>query len=204
MKQRPMVLIFAGVLSGTAVVWNIMSMTAAFYLLTGICLLASLIFSDRRYGWVVVGILTGILLSLGFKTSMKLDLIQVKEKATEYTMGRVLEVSKTKKGKLAVLLKNKNLEGKILLYTPEDEKNNILGCINIDMVGEKGKGPIIMQTVNGENNIISIMMDKLTNKEFNLSGGGSSDDLSFYMVERKRRISDLSSQLLRQQRRRNR
>lgn len=35
MKQRPMVLIFAGVLSGTAVVWNIMSMTAAFYLLTG-------------------------------------------------------------------------------------------------------------------------------------------------------------------------
>ena len=110
MKQRPMVLIFAGVLSGTAVVWNIMSMTAAFYLLTGICLLASLIFSDRRYGWGVVGILAGILLSLGFKTSMKLDLIQVKEKATEYTMGRVLEVSKTKKGKLAVLLKNKNLE----------------------------------------------------------------------------------------------
>ena len=51
------------------------------------------------------------------------------------------------------------------------------------MVGEKGKGPIIMQTVNGENNIISIMMDKLTNKEFNLSGGGSSDDLSFYMGE---------------------
>jgi len=32
MKQRPMVLIFAGVLSGTAVVWNIMSMTAAFYI----------------------------------------------------------------------------------------------------------------------------------------------------------------------------
>ena len=104
MKQRPMVLIFAGVLSGTAVVWNIMSMTAAFYLLTGICLLASLIFSDRRYGWVVVGILAGILLSLGFKTSMKLDLIQVKEKATEYTMGRVLEVSKTKKGKLADII----------------------------------------------------------------------------------------------------
>lgn len=51
------------------------------------------------------------------------------------------------------------------------------------MVGEKGKGPIIMQTVNGENNIMSIMMDKLTNKEFNLSGGGSSDDLSFYMGE---------------------
>ena len=36
-----------------------------------------------------------------------------------------------------------------------------------------------MQTVNGENNIISIMMDKLTNKEFNLSGGGSSDRFFF-------------------------
>ena len=34
-----------------------------------------------------------------------------------------------------------------------------------------------------KNNIMSIMMDKLTNKEFNLSGGGSSDDLSFYMGE---------------------
>ena len=78
-----------------------------FYLLTGICLLASLIFSDRRYGWVVVGILAGILLSLGFKTSMKLDLIQVKEKATEYTMGRVLEVSKTKEGKVSSTLKIK-------------------------------------------------------------------------------------------------
>lgn len=118
MKQRPMVLIFAGVLSGTAVVWNIMSMTAAFYLLTGICLLASLIFSDRRYGWVVVGILAGILLSLGFKTSMKLDLIQVKEKATEYTMGRVLEVSKTKKGKLAVLLKIKIWRGRFFYIHP--------------------------------------------------------------------------------------
>lgn len=78
MKQRPMVSYICQCLSGTAVVWNIMSMTAAFYLLTGICLLASLIFSDRRYGWVG-GILAGILLSLGFKTS-KLDLIQVKER----------------------------------------------------------------------------------------------------------------------------
>ena len=105
MKQRPMVLIFAGVLSGTAVVWNIMSMTAAFYLLTGICLLASLIFSDRRYGWVVVGILAGILLSLGFKTSMKLDLIQVKEKATEYTMGKSFRSIENKEGKVSSTFK---------------------------------------------------------------------------------------------------
>src|SRR5699024_9077600 len=53
---------------------------------------------------------------------------------------------------------------KFVLNFYEDEKNNILGSINIDMVGEKVKGFIIMLTVNGENNIISIMMDKLTNK----------------------------------------
>lgn len=121
MKRRPMVLIFTGVLSGTAVVWNIMSMTAAFYMLAGICLLAALFFSDRRYGWIVMGMLTGILLSFGFKTSMELDLAQVRERTIDDTTGRVLEVSKTKKGKSAVLLKHENLEGKILLYTPEKE-----------------------------------------------------------------------------------
>ena len=104
MKQRPMVLIFAGVLSGTAVVWNIMSMTAAFYLLTGICLLASLIFSDRRYGWVVVGILAGILLSLGFKTSMKLDLIQV-GKGNRIYNGKSFRSIENKEGKVSSTFK---------------------------------------------------------------------------------------------------
>ena len=51
MKQRPMVLIFAGVLSGTAVVWNIMSMTAAFYLLTGICLLPFPLPGSDQVSW---------------------------------------------------------------------------------------------------------------------------------------------------------
>ena len=116
MKQRPMVLIFAGVLSGTAVVWNIMSMTAAFYLLTGICLLASLIFSDRRYGWVVVGILAGILLSLGFKTSMKLDLIQVRKGNRIYN-GKSFRSIENKEGKVAVLLKIKIWREDPFIYT---------------------------------------------------------------------------------------
>lgn len=121
MKQRPMVLIFAGILSGTAVVWKIASMTTAFYMLAGICLLAVLFFSDRRYGWAAIGVIVGIVLSFASKTSMELDLSQVKEKPMEYTTGKVLEVSRTKKGKLAVLLKQDDLEGKILLYTSGDE-----------------------------------------------------------------------------------
>ena len=121
MKQRPMVLIFAGVLSGTAVVWKIASMTTAFYMLAGACLLAVLLLNDRRCGWIAAGMIAGILLSFASKTSMELDLSQVREKPMEYTMGKVLEVSKTKKGKLAVLLKQENLEGKILLYTSGDE-----------------------------------------------------------------------------------
>lgn len=120
MKQRPMVLIFTGILSGTAVVWKITSMATAFYILAGICLLIILLFSDRRYGWIVAGMSVGILLSLGFKTSMELDLLQVRKNPKEYTTGKVLEVSKTKKGKLAVLLRQENLEGKILLYTSGD------------------------------------------------------------------------------------
>lgn len=73
--------------------------------------MASLIFSDRRYGWVVSwNTYRNFIIVRAFKTSMKLDLIQVKEKATEYTMGRVLEVSKTKEGKISSTFKNKNLE----------------------------------------------------------------------------------------------
>lgn len=122
MKQRPMVLIFTGILSGTAVVWKITSMTAAFYVLTGISLLAILFFCDRRYGLIAAGMLAGALLSIGSKTSMELDLSQVRTRGLEYRTGKVLEVSKTKKGKQAVLLKHQDLEGKILLYTSGDEK----------------------------------------------------------------------------------
>ncbi len=60
-----------------------------------------------------------------------------------------------------------------------EEKDNILGCINIDMVGEKEAGDVIMQTVAGRQNILSLMMSDI----FKLQSGGSSDELSFYMGE---------------------
>ena len=52
MKKRPMVLIFTGVLSGMAVVWNILSMATAFYLLAGLCIMVCMFCFDKGYGWV--------------------------------------------------------------------------------------------------------------------------------------------------------
>lgn len=65
----------------------------------------------------------------------------------------------------------------------EDEKEDIIGCINIDMVGEKDAGNLIMQTSNGKHNIISFMLDEILENKLKLAEGGSSDELSFYMGE---------------------
>ncbi|MGG5460140.1 M28 family metallopeptidase [Clostridium sp. B9] len=64
-----------------------------------------------------------------------------------------------------------------------DEKENIIGCINVDMVGEKEAGDLIIQSVNGRHNILSFMMKSILSEETKLVRGGSSDDLSFYMGE---------------------
>ena len=96
MKKRPMVLIFTGVLSGMAVVWNILSMTTAFYLLAGLCLIAGMLCQDRRYGWIMAGMIVGILFAVFARISMNLDLSQVKDHANKYTTGTVVEVSQTK------------------------------------------------------------------------------------------------------------
>lgn len=59
----------------------------------------------------------------------------------------------------------------------DKEKENILGCINIDMVGEIGAGDIVMQTYRGYHNYMSLLFkDSL---EIDLGGG--SDEVSFYM-----------------------
>lgn len=63
----------------------------------------------------------------------------------------------------------------------EEEKNNVIGCINVDMIGEKGIGSISMNSATGKNNLISVIIDELTDNEFNLLKGGGSDELSFYM-----------------------
>ncbi len=122
MKNRPMVLIFTGVISGMAVVWNIMSMTTAFYLLAGLCVISCMFYCNKRYGLIMAGMTLGIVFAIFAKISMNLDLSQVRDQREQYTTGKVVEVSETKTGKQALLLKNDVLEGKILLYTPSNKK----------------------------------------------------------------------------------
>lgn len=132
MKKRPMVLIFAGILSGTAVAWNMMSMTTAFYVLAGICILIILLQNDKRYGLFVIALVFGLLTSTGSRISMDLDLSQVDHSKAAHITGEVIEVSKTKKGKQALLIKNSRLEGKILLYTPSNKKIAIGDILSFD------------------------------------------------------------------------
>ena len=122
MKKRPMVLIFTGVLSGMAVVWNILSMATAFYLLAGLCIMVCMICFDKGYGWIIAGMILGIIFAASAKISMNLDFSQVRYNETQDIIGKVVEVSQTKTGKQALLLKNDMLEGKILLYTSNDEE----------------------------------------------------------------------------------
>lgn len=77
---------------------------------------------DRRYGWIMAGMIVGILFAVFARISMNLDLSQVKDHANKYTTGTVVEVSQITTGKQALLLKNEVLEGKILLYTTNDKK----------------------------------------------------------------------------------
>lgn len=125
MKKRPMVLIFTGILSGTAVVWNVTSMTTAFYFFAGILFLVILLCNDRRYGLVAAGIICGIVFSTFSKISMNMDLAYVSNSTNQYQTGEVVKVSETKKGKQALLLKCKTIEGKVLLYTKSEKKVNL-------------------------------------------------------------------------------
>jgi len=45
------------------------------------------------------------------------------------------------------------------------EKENTIGCINVDMVGEKDAGDLIMRANRGEHNILTLMLNNhLENK----------------------------------------
>ena len=105
-----------------AVVWNILSMTTAFYLLAGLCIMVCMLCFDKGYGWIIAGMILGIIFAASAKISMNLDFSQVRYNETQDIIGKVVEVSQTKTGKQALLLKNDMLEGKILLYTSNDEE----------------------------------------------------------------------------------
>ncbi len=61
----------------------------------------------------------------------------------------------------------------------QEEKSNILGCINIDVVGEKGDNEILLKTYANQINVLSLLMDECYN--FSHSNSEASDHMSFYM-----------------------
>lgn len=62
-----------------------------------------------------------------------------------------------------------------------EERQNAIGCINIDMIGEKNAGEIVVKTVGKRTNLISFLFEEFTS--YNIEDGGSSDDLSFYNAQ---------------------
>ena len=106
-----------------AVVWNILSMTTAFYLLAGLCIMVCMLCFDKGYGWIIAGMILGIIFATSAKISMNLDFSQVRYNETQDIIGKVVEVSQTKTGKQALLLKNDMLEGKTDQYfSVKDDK----------------------------------------------------------------------------------
>ncbi len=63
---------------------------------------------------------------------------------------------------------------------PESEKNSIIGCINIDMVGEKKAGPLTMKFGTGEHNILSLLWGQILENEMPVKVGVITDEKAFY------------------------
>lgn len=62
----------------------------------------------------------------------------------------------------------------------EREKQNAIGCINIDMVGEKGAGDMVMKFGNGEHNILSVLWNHILETDMNVKMGVMTDEQAFY------------------------
>lgn len=62
----------------------------------------------------------------------------------------------------------------------EEERESILGCINVDMVGQKNAGPVIMGSYSGEENIISRMLNDHRENKLDFTRLIGSDHFSFF------------------------
>lgn len=60
------------------------------------------------------------------------------------------------------------------------EKENAIGCINIDMVGEIGAGELVMKFGNGEHNILSVLWNHILEKDIAVEMGVMTDEQAFY------------------------
>lgn len=61
-----------------------------------------------------------------------------------------------------------------------EEKENAIGCINIDMVGETGAGELVMKFGNGEHNILSVLWKHILKKDIAVEMGVLTDEQAFY------------------------
>lgn len=62
-----------------------------------------------------------------------------------------------------------------------NEAQSIIGAINLDMIGEKNAGNLIIQTPSTNENILSILLNNSLENKLEVIEAGTSDDLSFYM-----------------------
>ena len=120
MKQRPLILIFAGCISGMAAVWKNEIPTAVFYCLILICFWCLCCVRDRRYVIGILGMTIGTLLFASKQFSVNKEIQTLKAASPEYMTGEVIQISKTENS-TAYLLKPQNQEGKILLYSTGEE-----------------------------------------------------------------------------------
>lgn len=66
-------------------------------------------------------------------------------------------------------------------HLTNEEKDNALGCINIDVVGQKGNNETVLKTFFGQMNVLSLLMDEYHN--FPHQKSEASDHTSFAMGE---------------------
>lgn len=62
-----------------------------------------------------------------------------------------------------------------------NEKEDIIGVINVDMIGEKDSEGVIAWANTGEHNILTLMINNQLGDPIPVLEGGYSDDLSFYL-----------------------
>lgn len=122
MKQRPLILIFAGCISGMAAVWKNEIPSAVFYCLILICFWGlCCVVRDKRYVLGILGMFLGILLLTAKQFSVKKEIQVMEADSPEYIIGEVIRISETENS-TAYLLKQQNQEGKVLLYSTGEEK----------------------------------------------------------------------------------
>lgn len=121
MKKRPVVLFFAGCVSGMAAVWNEEIPAAVFYCLGGVIFWGRQIRRDRRYLIGLLGMAIGMLLLFAQRHTAEQEIRMVEKKAPKEISGVVLKSSQTERS-MAYLIQCQGWDGKLLLYDTSNAK----------------------------------------------------------------------------------